>query len=715
MSKPILTIGMIFRNDIRSIERCLKALAPLREAVPCELVMADTGSTDGSRQVAERYADILFDFPWIDDFSAARNAVMDRASGKWYFSVDTDEYLDGDVTELKQFLRQTDQWTAAFVVVRNYANYELEGAYSDFMAQRLLRMSTGVRYQGVIHEAWIARQKGKQLRCVGLARTILHHDGYVGLGDERGKAKRQRNLAYLRKKLELEPDNMMVWLQLVDSSVGEPDMWDTIEKAADLVEAKKNDWERAGPPILRKAAVCATEERRADAEQWIERAERLFPDSYFTRLDVQYAKFLLCLWQKDFAACIQPGEAYLQAMEDYRAGKAIEALATNTFQSATIMAEQDLRISLAVAYEKEGQPERALPLLESIDYSKDFDTQQAAQVADTLLNIHTKSELDTAPVLTKIWDAISAADLDGGKPSPLKKSLLDIAASVFVRKSSDADAEKLCRRAHTLLLPLEDKCEQGRAAAILEADDPAVLEEKLSRVENWTELPIQALAHALECGASFPVPDKPLNIEEMDSLVARLYKDKERVIALACETQKADSSRKQTLTWMRGLTIAAVQVFNWNAEDVDADTGLSVARAFAQAERAYLSFCYAPQALCEENLFVLPPMHRFGWYCAQAFEQLDKGNASGYVHLLKEGLISCEGMKSMVEFLLKHTPQLKDPADELANLAEQIRTVLAKFAPDDPAVAALKQSEAYQKVAYLIEGMSVPVVGGLTQ
>ena len=85
--KPLLSIGIIFKNEIRCLERCLKSLEPLRSAVPCELVMADTGSDDGSRAVAERYSDILIDFPWTGDFSAARNAVMDRCSGMWYMSI----------------------------------------------------------------------------------------------------------------------------------------------------------------------------------------------------------------------------------------------------------------------------------------------------------------------------------------------------------------------------------------------------------------------------------------------------------------------------------------------------------------------------------------------------------------------------------------------------------------------------------------------------
>lgn len=121
--KPVLSIGIIFKNEIRCLERCLKSLQPLREALPCELVMADTGSDDGSREVARAYADILFDFPWINDFSAARNAVMDRCSGKWYFSIDADEWLDEDVSALVEFFSpgsEEPKTDICAVMERNY-------------------------------------------------------------------------------------------------------------------------------------------------------------------------------------------------------------------------------------------------------------------------------------------------------------------------------------------------------------------------------------------------------------------------------------------------------------------------------------------------------------------------------------------------------------------------------------------------------------------
>ena len=141
MSQPVLTIGMIFKDDIRSLERCLAALEPLRRAVPCELIMADTGSTDGSREVASRQADILFDFPWVDDFAAARNVVMDRASGTWFLSLDADEYLDGDIQELLRLLDGKDalsrRATFAKLIIRNYIGYDMAGGYSDLALETL--------------------------------------------------------------------------------------------------------------------------------------------------------------------------------------------------------------------------------------------------------------------------------------------------------------------------------------------------------------------------------------------------------------------------------------------------------------------------------------------------------------------------------------------------------------------------------------------------
>ena len=95
---------------------------------------------------------------------------------------------------------------------------------------------------------------------------------------------------------------------------------------------------------------------------------------------------------------------------------------------------------------------------------------------------------------------------------------------------------------------------------------------------------------------------------------------------------------------------------------------------------------------------------------------MESGDSVAYVKLLRAGLERCPEMKIMVEFLTEHTPQLRPSASqEFLSLAEQVRGMLSAFAPDDPAVAALKQSPIYQKVVHLIEGIEAPVTGGLPQ
>ena len=79
MKRPVLSIGMIVKNEEKKLEKCLRALQPLRDAVDCELVIADTGSKDSTREIAAIYADVLLDVELENDFSAARNAVMDAA------------------------------------------------------------------------------------------------------------------------------------------------------------------------------------------------------------------------------------------------------------------------------------------------------------------------------------------------------------------------------------------------------------------------------------------------------------------------------------------------------------------------------------------------------------------------------------------------------------------------------------------------------------
>ena len=72
-----ITLCLIARDEERFLPACL---ASVRGAVD-EIVVVDTGSADRTREIAAEAGALVVDFPWCDDFAAARNAGLARASG----------------------------------------------------------------------------------------------------------------------------------------------------------------------------------------------------------------------------------------------------------------------------------------------------------------------------------------------------------------------------------------------------------------------------------------------------------------------------------------------------------------------------------------------------------------------------------------------------------------------------------------------------------
>jgi len=88
--KPFISLCMIVKNEEKVIERCLSSVAHLVD----EVVIVDTGSIDNTKEIITRYTSNIYDFEWINDFSAARNFAASKATGEWILVLDADEYID---------------------------------------------------------------------------------------------------------------------------------------------------------------------------------------------------------------------------------------------------------------------------------------------------------------------------------------------------------------------------------------------------------------------------------------------------------------------------------------------------------------------------------------------------------------------------------------------------------------------------------------------
>lgn len=702
--KPVLTIGMIFKNEIRCLERCLKALQPLRDAVPCELIMADTGSDDGSREVAVKYADVLFDFPWIKDFAAARNAVMDRARGDWYLSVDCDEYLDEDCSQLVNYLSHPEGWrhNCCAVTIRNYSSYDFEGNYGDFLGTRMLKMSTGVRYTGAIHEAWPIENPN----CYGLQATVFHHDGYV----EFEKNKRQRNMELLEAELEKDPHDLKRLQQCIESCDDESTLTYIRTALVGLDEHWPN-WELFGPSIMRHAISVAIKKNLPEFSSWLNKAITVFSNSIIIQLEVSYLVLYFYAQRQDYAKCIEWGERYLLALQNFRAKQFDpKELLFTTINNADPKKEHSALTLLANAYFHQGEHQKSSDTLLRIDGTQ-IDAVNAGNFLSSLFNNHTQSELDMHNRTCSFWEQIRQPKPSLAVANERITTVASIAERVFSSEHQRTEKENQFKKhAYTIFHALDDSCELGIAARMLETEDPQELEWLLSQVKDWNLLPIHALVHALKQDINFPV--SPMPMDELDKLAIRVgLADKNLLLEFGRNVPVPDDL--SDLNWARAILFAAINYCTWDNEDTDLDWALI--HRFIALEEHLLSFCYTSDVLCEEGLLLLPPLHRSGWYCVRAFHALSQGDPAGYVAQLRMALCQYPPLKNLVQFLLDNTPQLKSSPSELEALADKVRVVLSSCAPDDPAVQSLKQSAAYQKVIHLIEGIDVSAPGNLLQ
>jgi len=90
-----VSLCMIVKNEAQVLGRCLQSVADLVD----EIVIVDTGSSDETKAIAALFTDNIYDYEWIDDFSAARNFAFSKCSCDYIYSADADEVLDEENRE----------------------------------------------------------------------------------------------------------------------------------------------------------------------------------------------------------------------------------------------------------------------------------------------------------------------------------------------------------------------------------------------------------------------------------------------------------------------------------------------------------------------------------------------------------------------------------------------------------------------------------------
>lgn len=97
-SRPLLGVAICTRDNIDTIERCLRSVVPIAD----EVVVVDSGSTDGTIALAESLGARVVSRPWEGMVRQRQFALTLVAHCRWVLFLDSDESLDEELARAIQ-------------------------------------------------------------------------------------------------------------------------------------------------------------------------------------------------------------------------------------------------------------------------------------------------------------------------------------------------------------------------------------------------------------------------------------------------------------------------------------------------------------------------------------------------------------------------------------------------------------------------------------
>lgn len=140
---------MIVKNEAAVLARCLESAAGLVD----EIIVVDTGSTDETKSIAAAFTEQVYDFTWVQDFSAARNFAFSKASMDYCLWLDADDVLlDRDREGFLDLKRSLPPETDVVMMRYNIAFDAAGNPTFSYYRERLVRNLHRPLWEGAVHE-----------------------------------------------------------------------------------------------------------------------------------------------------------------------------------------------------------------------------------------------------------------------------------------------------------------------------------------------------------------------------------------------------------------------------------------------------------------------------------------------------------------------------------------------------------------------------------
>lgn len=306
---------MIVKNEEENINQ---ALSWGKDAV-YEQIVIDTGSTDRTVQMAEAMGAKVYHFKWIDDFSAAKNFAISKASGDWIAFLDADEYFPAcDVEKLMAFLDELDR-TPYYVMLTSWMHVnDKNEIFANGAQTRIFKRVAGLGYRNRIHEE-LALNGGDIVNYTvdATKELTIYHTGYAPDASAE-KQKGKRNARLILMELEDSPYNYDMMGYLGDSFYAEGENLDkAVEwygKAISLMPSRIDEYDvRSAVTFWKLMSILGMKKDEEALMQLYERATRLIPKES----DFDYIAGKFYTEKKDFRRGVYHLERALNILEQH--------------------------------------------------------------------------------------------------------------------------------------------------------------------------------------------------------------------------------------------------------------------------------------------------------------------------------------------------------------------------------------------------------------
>ena len=147
-----ISLCMIVKNEEPVLARCLDSAKDIAD----EIIIVDTGSTDRTPEIASCYGHV-YDFEWIDDFSAARNYAYSLATQDYIMWLDADDVILPADREKLLALKATPGFNADAVLMPYHTAFDKQGRPTfTYYRERITNRACGFQWIEPVHEylAW---------------------------------------------------------------------------------------------------------------------------------------------------------------------------------------------------------------------------------------------------------------------------------------------------------------------------------------------------------------------------------------------------------------------------------------------------------------------------------------------------------------------------------------------------------------------------------